>query len=141
MSTEIRILVTGSRTWTDEPEIRKALEYYRWGYQLYAEPYAVTLVSGACPPRWVNQPDGTLAFVKGADRIAEEIADGFGWTVERYPADWDRYGNSAGHVRNYDMVKLGATVCLAFIENASKGATGCARMAETAGIPVRRWIR
>ena len=53
-----------------------------------------------------------------------------------YPFDWE-----AGHVRNAEMVVSGADICLAFIENDSRGATGCARMAETAGIPTIRYIR
>jgi YspA, cpYpsA-related SLOG family len=109
-----RILVTGSRDWSDVGTIRRALvRHYSPGN---------TLVSGACPT--------------GADAIAEGIWEELGGKVERHPADWRRYGRSAGPRRNREMVALGASVCLAFILDHSPGATGCATAAKSAGIPV-----
>lgn len=49
-----------------------------------------TLVSGHCPT--------------GADRIAENIARGWDWTVELHAADWNRHGKRAGFLRNAEMV-------------------------------------
>lgn len=121
--------MTGSRDWTDEGRVRAALS--RWLY-LYGP--NVTLVSGACPPRWITHANGEHEYVKGADRIAEEVASSFGWTVELHPADWGGYGKKAGFIRNEEMVELGAYVCEAFIKNRSNGATMTADLAEKAGI-------
>ena len=115
----MRILITGSRDWDDDAAIWEALaltDAREWH----------TLVSGACPT--------------GADRIAEHVAETFRWTVERHPADWSR-GRGAGPERNAHMVSLGADLCLAFIKNNSRGASGTADMAEAAGIPTVRHIR
>lgn len=118
-----RVLVTGSRDWTDRIAIADALLECRDGV-VSDVPRRMLLVSGACPT--------------GADRIAEEYAAKWGWLVERHPADWTRHGKAAGPRRNAEMVDLGAEVCLAFIKNGSRGASHAAGLAEKAGIRVVR---
>jgi len=116
-----RVLVTGSRDWRDSDVVAAAMLTAREGHGP-----SPTLVSGACPT--------------GADRMAEGVATFLGWPIERHPADWRQYGKAAGPRRNAEMVALGADICLAFIRNDSKGASHTARLAEDAGIPVRRLI-
>jgi hypothetical protein len=132
----VRILVTGSRDWVDEDAIRGAFAQM---ISLHG-PENVTIVHGACP--------------RGVDALADGIANGWtGLTVERHPADWERFGKAAGFRRNAEMVELGADVCLAFISPCSKpgcrtpmphgshGASHTADLAEKAGIPVHRFPR
>jgi hypothetical protein len=97
----MRILISGSRDWSDRETIGDAL--MEWN-----RPENV-LVSGACP--------------SGGDALCEEFAEGEGWAIERHPADWKNLGRSAGYIRNAEMVKLGADLALVFIRNGSRGAS------------------
>jgi hypothetical protein len=52
---------------------------------------------------------------------------------------WDIHGRPAGHIRNAQMVNMGAELCLAFIKDESAGATGCLQAAGRAGIVTWIW--
>jgi hypothetical protein len=112
-----RVLVTGSRTWTDRAAIRDGLAAV-WGAG------DRVLVTGACPT--------------GADALAEACWRAWGGQVEPHPADWDTHGRAAGPRRNTEMVAAGAQVCVAFIRDNSRGASHLAGLSEAAGIPVHR---
>lgn len=113
-----RVLVTGSRTWSDVATVHAALTTAASIHP------GMVVVHGACP--------------RGADAITDAWCRTHHVPVERWPADWTR-GRSAGPARNAAMVAAGACECLAFIHHDSPGATGCAVLAEQAGIPVRRY--
>lgn len=116
-----RILVTGSRKWTDRERIRMAL---LWAWcELGCEPDCV-LVHGDCPT--------------GADALAAEIWSLAHLPVEAHPADWENLKRAAGPIRNQEMVNLGADLCLAFPLPESRGTFDCMKRAERAGIPVRQ---
>jgi hypothetical protein len=114
----VRVLVTGSRKWTNSQLIYDVM----LDLHMNATSQPV-LVSGHCPD--------------GADAIAEAIAGYLKWPVERHPADWIGLGKRAGFDRNAEMVEAGADVCIAFIKNKSRGATMTADLAHKAGIPLK----
>lgn len=117
-----RVLVTGSRDWSDQGAVWAALAEAVHAIPVDQE---LTIVHGAC--------------LTGADAIAHEWARGYGATIEAHPADWVANGRAAGPIRNKHMVSLGADICLAFIRNGSRGASHTATLAEQAGVPVRRF--
>lgn len=137
MTAPYRVLVTGSRDWDDEKLLRRELSL------VWNEHGPVVVVHGACP--------------RGADAMAarwvalwEKTGLG-GVTEEPHPAEDHGPWPQCGPIRNRHMVSLGASLCLAFISPCTKrgcrrprphgshGATGCADMAQAAGITVRRW--
>lgn len=148
----MRVLVTGSRSWDDNPG---CLSYgiVEWALTLLNEditlrvvvdgelPYSevITLVHGGCP----DSPD----------MLADAAARKLGWQVETHKADWLTHGKQAGFIRNREMIDLGADVCLAFMAPCDKpncltpkphdshGASHCAWFAEAAGIRVLRYCQ
>lgn len=116
-----RILVTGSRNWTDRTAVVTALHTALVALELSGSPDQVILVHGSA---------------RGLDSMAAEIAENWKMETEAHPARWDLYGKAAGPRRNRRMVKLGADVCLAFPLGASPGTRGCMAMARRSGIRV-----
>jgi hypothetical protein len=121
VSRPLRILVTGSRNWTDLHTVEVAL---RKAY--------LQLGRGALPDQVVVVHGGAA----GADSCAAVLAPRMGFQMEEHRADWSKHGRAAGPICNQQMVDAGATVCLAFPLGKSIGTRGCMRMAAQAGIPV-----
>lgn len=120
-----RILITGSREFEDVDVVLRAIEDAQLDETGTA--HECIVVHGAAP---------------GADSIAAEIAYvSSTLTAEAHPADWVQHGRRAGFLRNYEMVKLGADVCLAFFKKdaGNKGTSMTANLARKAGIPVKEY--
>lgn len=116
----MRILVTGSRNWTDARTLHAALDEALTQAHDLAQ---VVLVHGDCPT--------------GADQMAAEYFDRLGLRTEAHPADWRVHGRAAGPIRNAHMVSLGADLVLSFPLGTSRGTWHCTLLAKRAGIPVR----
>ena len=118
-----RLLITGSRHWTDRQIIVRELERIEasWGE-------SVTLVHGN---------NGNKECTKGADRIAMSVAESMGWQTEPFHAKWGELGKGAGPKRNQEMVDAGADFCIAFPMGDSVGTWDCTKRASRAGIIVR----
>lgn len=52
-------------------------------------------------------------MAKGADLFGKEVAEFLGLTVHKFPANWDKFGKSAGFKRNLQMART-ANICIAF---------------------------
>lgn len=128
---ELRVLVTGGRDYADRATIRRTLKHLADCYIHGFAPGEVVLVHGDCKR---YKPDGTFDPDRSADALAAQEAEKLGWSVKPYPADWKRYGNAAGPIRNQEMVKDGAHYCLVF--PGGDGTRHCRRLALNAHITV-----
>jgi len=74
---------------------------------------------------------------QGADTLGERFARKYHIPVERYPADWERYGKSAGHRRNEFMAtKVKAQALVALWDGSSKGTKSMIQLAKQNGLLV-----
>ncbi|MBG0818721.1 DUF2493 domain-containing protein [Planomonospora sp. ID82291] len=123
-----RVLLTGSRWWTDKQLLWRVLD------AILAVHPDMVVVHGACypsPGKRGQRPE------RSADWLAHLWCQERGVPEEPHPADWDTHGRAAGPIRNRHMVKLGADECVAFLHAGSRGSLGCALQAHNAGIPTR----
>ena len=72
----------------------------------------------------------------GADLLGERYAAENGYAVERYPADWNRYGKSAGPRRNKQMAQASDYV-ICFWDGASRGTKSMIDYAQQYDKPIR----
>ena len=97
-------LVAGSRSFSDYRLLKQKMD------KLLKKQADVTIVSGGA---------------KGADSLAEQYAKERGYECVVIPADWDKYGKSAGYKRNRAMhefiAKHDARGCVCFWDGKSKG--------------------
>tara|TARA_R110002153_G_scaffold105397_1_gene243791 strand:+ start:236 stop:586 length:351 start_codon:yes stop_codon:yes gene_type:complete len=110
----MRVLIAGGRNFTD----KQFLEEYMSKYLK-----EVTLVIS-----------GTA---KGADRLGEKWAQSHSIPVERYPAQWSRYGGAAGPIRNKEMLDKGKPDLVVVFEG-GKGSNHMATIARKAGVKTMR---
>lgn len=73
----------------------------------------------------------------GADALARRYADKRGIQLQTFEAEWSKYGNAAGPIRNRKMLNEGKPdLVLAF--PGGKGTLDMVRRASVAGVPVQR---
>ena len=120
----MKILVCGGRDYDDFEMVYKALF-------LVAER--------------INLPvdeDGTLdarklTIIHGAARGADSIAAYWGKiynaNVMAFPADWDKHGKAAGHIRNAQMLSEGEPDCIMFFPG-GRGTENMKRQGREKGI-------
>lgn len=106
-----KILICGSRDWTDTQEIFEIID---------SLPSGSIVITGAA---------------RGADRIAEKLAKEKGLVVESYPANWDKFGKRAGYLRNIEMLDQNPDRVYAFPLGESKGTNHTIKESIKRGIP------
>ena len=149
----MRILITGSRDWTDRVTIARVLMD-----QINRNCIMLTDDAGHPVRRDTNGVVVVHGAARGADILAAQWADGCDPPIKTEPhpvtsADWQAHPKIAGYLRNQRMVELGADVCCAFLRpcrkpncwrpeaHLSHGGSHTADLAELSGIETIRAVR
>ncbi len=75
---------------------------------------------------------------RGADSLGRRYAEERGYTILSYPANWEKYGRSAGYRRNEEMA-LVADALVAFWDGQSKGTYNMIELMKNKPIRVVRY--
>ena len=112
---EFRVVVAGSRNFGDYERLSAELDKFLVGKK------NVVIVSGTA---------------RGADRMGEQYAAEHGYKIDQFPAEWGKYHQGAGPIRNLQMVKT-ADAVVAFWDNESSGTRNIIDCARQEHIPYK----
>lgn len=97
----IRVIIAGSRNFDN-------YEYLKSNADMvlkFCQPDGITIISGTA---------------QGADILGEKFAQERDYKIRRFPAEWGRYGKSAGYKRN-EFMASNADALIAFWDGKSRG--------------------
>lgn len=121
---QIRIIVAGTRNFTDVEYMRLHLGLIIKEYQKKYPGKEIVIVSGGAT---------------GADWLGEKYAEYYGYKYYRFPAKWKEYGRAAGHMRNQEMLDFACQeipVVVAFWDGMSVGTKNMISIARAANVSV-----
>lgn len=111
----MKVIIAGSRGFDDYAQLCQVCDH------MLQEQSEVEIVSGTA---------------KGADNLGERYARDRGYQVKQFPADWARYGRSAGPKRNKGMASY-ADALIAFWDGSSAVPKSMIDLATKAGLRVK----
>ena len=97
-----RVVIAGCRDYTNYEEAKVYIDFCLSNIRKVND---IIIISGCA---------------SGADAIGEQYAEENGFKVEKYPANWEKYGRSAGPIRNKQMAEITDYV-ICFWDGKSKG--------------------
>lgn len=95
------------------------------------------LLVSKCDAILQNQTEVTIisGTANGADKLGERYAIERGHLCRRFPADWDKWGKSAGYKRNVEMAEI-ADGLIAFWNGDSRGTKHMIDIAKSKGLKI-----
>lgn len=111
----MKTIIAGSRTITSYQEVQLAIE---------ASHFKITEVVSGC--------------AQGPDTIGQMWASNAGIPIKKFPADWDKFGNAAGIIRNTEMAKYAGPdgALIAIWDGQSSGTRSMIALARKYGLKV-----
>ena len=118
MAKEFRLVVCGCRDFSDYNLLSNELDSY---LKNISKNYSVIIVSGGA---------------SGADKLGERYASEHRIPIEVHSAMWDKFGKSAGPLRNKEMAEV-ADAVIAFWDGESRGTKNMIDCARDARVPCK----
>lgn len=113
-----RVIIAGGRHFDDYELLARTCDRYLSNKSKTAD---IVVVSGTC---------------SGADLLGERYAMKRGYSIDRYPPDWETFGDAAGPIRNRQMANV-ADALIAFHDGKSRGTKNMIKEAEKRKLLVR----
>jgi hypothetical protein len=110
----MKVIIAGSRNFNDYNLLKSSCD------NLLTQFTNIEIVSGTA---------------RGADKLGERYAREKGYDIKEFPANWDKFGKSAGYIRNDEMAQY-ADMLIAFWDGTSKGTKHMIDLANKRGIKV-----
>lgn len=115
----MNIIIAGGREFNDRALVVETLNDFAIEHGLTND--TLVIVSG---------------MAQGADKIGEDVARASDLSIMMFPAQWSKYGKSAGYKRNVQMADS-AHALLAFWDGKSKGTGHMIDIANSKGLIVK----
>lgn len=113
-----KVIIAGSRGFSNYKLLKeKCNEYLREK----RKEYNIIIISGGA---------------RGADTLGEKYAQDEGFSLEVFPANWNKFGKSAGFIRNEQMAEI-ADALIAFWDEKSHGTKHMIEIMENKKLLVR----
>ena len=111
----MKVIIAGGRNFNDYKLLRKFCD------KVLSKQTKIEIISGTA---------------KGADKLGEKYANEKEFPITQFPANWNRYGKSAGYKRNMEMAEY-ADALIAFWDGKSKGTKHMIDIAKANNLKVR----
>lgn len=116
-----RVVIAGCRNYNNYIEAKRYIDYCLSDIK---KDEKITVVSGGC---------------KGGDMIGERYTKENLLCIERYPAEWNKYGKRAGPIRNESMASV-ADLVICFWDGKSKGTKSMIQYAKIYSKPLKIYM-
>ncbi len=113
-----RVVIAGCRDFHDYTEAKKYIDFC---ISSIRKTYTIIILSGGC---------------RGADLLGERYAKENGMQIERFPAEWNKYGKSAGIIRNRQMA-ASCDYVICFWDGQSRGTKSMINLALEMNKPIK----
>lgn len=111
----MKVIIAGSRDFNNYELLKDKCNYYLQNYD------DIEIVSG---------------LARGADSLAIKYAKEYNYPVKEFKPDWDKFGKSAGYIRNKEMAEY-ADALIAFWDGKSKGTKHMIDLAKSNNLKVK----